>query len=78
MGTRSAWTPERRAKIIRRTKPWELSTGPATEAGKAVSSRNAYAGDWVHEANATMSRVRVATLEFFGRKRWPKGAGRSR
>lgn len=44
MGTKSAWTPERRARqaeIIRATKPWENATGPITEAGKAASSRNA-------------------------------------
>lgn len=44
MGTASAWTPERRAKqaeIIRRIKPWENSTGPRTDEGKAASSQNA-------------------------------------
>jgi hypothetical protein len=44
MGTRSAWTPERRARqaeLIRRVKPWKRSTGPRTAAGKAKSSRNA-------------------------------------
>ena len=47
MGTAKAWTTERRAKqreIIARTRPWEHATGPRTEAGKAVSSRNAYSG----------------------------------
>lgn len=45
MGTASAWTPERRATQaarIRRLKPWEKSTGPRTEKGKAQSSRNAF------------------------------------
>lgn len=44
MGTRSAWTKERRARqaaIIRRTKPWSRSTGPRTAEGKAISSQNA-------------------------------------
>jgi hypothetical protein len=44
MGTRSAWTPERRARqreIIRCTRPWRLSTGPKSSAGKQRSSRNA-------------------------------------
>lgn len=44
MGTKSAWTPERRARqaeIIKQTKPWEKSTGPRTDEGKAISSRNA-------------------------------------
>ena len=38
------WTPERRARQaerIRQWKPWEKSTGPRTEAGKATSSQNA-------------------------------------
>jgi hypothetical protein len=46
MGTKSAWTPERRARqaqIIRRTKPWLRSTGPRTREGKARSSQNAAA-----------------------------------
>lgn len=47
MGTSSAWTPERRAKqaeAIKRWRPWDQSTGPKTDAGKAASSRNAYKG----------------------------------
>ena len=43
----NGWTPERRAKqaeAIRRWKPWERSTGPKTEEGKAASSRNADKG----------------------------------
>lgn len=38
------WTPEARKKqgdIIRKHKPWELSTGPKTPEGKEASSRNA-------------------------------------
>ena len=38
------WTPERRAQQavrIRQWKPWEKSTGPRTEEGKAASSQNA-------------------------------------
>ena len=61
MGTQSAWTPERRAKqaeIIARTRPWEKSTGPRTDNGKAISSRNAYtkAGD----ADALLQSIRLA------------------
>jgi hypothetical protein len=47
MGTSSAWTPERRAKqaeAIRRWRPWDQSTGPKTETGKARVARNAYKG----------------------------------
>lgn len=46
MGTRSAWSAERRARqaeIIRCTKPWKHSTGPRTPEGKANSSQNASA-----------------------------------
>lgn len=41
----SGWTPERRARqaeLIRNWKPWERSTGPNTDEGRANSSRNAY------------------------------------
>lgn len=47
MGTKSAWTPERRARqaeIIRRTRPWDKSTGPRSAEGKQTSSRNALLG----------------------------------
>ena len=43
----NGWTPERRARqaeLIRRWRPWEKSTGPKTEAGKATASQNAYKG----------------------------------
>ena len=39
------WTEEERlkqAEAIRRTRPWEKSTGPKTASGKARSSMNAY------------------------------------
>ena len=45
MGTSSAWTPERKARqaeAIRRWQPWNKSTGPKTEDGKARSSQNAF------------------------------------
>ncbi len=40
----NGWTPERRARaaeLIRAWRPWEKSTGPRTDAGKAASSTNA-------------------------------------
>jgi hypothetical protein len=53
------WTPERRAQQaerIRQSRPWEKSTGPRTEAGKARSARNAdKGGRWRIERE----RVRV-------------------
>ncbi|MCP9760498.1 hypothetical protein EGI20_14485 [Aquitalea sp. S1-19] len=40
----NGWTPERRARqaeLIRQWQPWTRATGPKTEIGKAISSRNA-------------------------------------
>jgi len=39
----NGWTPERRARqaaMIRTWKPWEKSTGPKTDEGKAIVSKN--------------------------------------
>ena len=39
------WTLEERlaqAQLIRLQKPWECSTGPKTQQGKTMSSRNSY------------------------------------
>ena len=51
------WTQEQRnrqAEAIRKWKPWERSTGPASYEGKAISSRNALkhgmrAAEWTEE-----------------------------
>ena len=43
----NGWTPERRARqaeLIRTWKPWQQSTGPRSEQGKAAASRNAWKG----------------------------------
>ena len=43
----NGWTPERKAQqaaLIRGWRPWEQSTGPKSEAGKATVARNAYKG----------------------------------
>jgi hypothetical protein len=43
----NGWTPERRAKqseLIQRWRPWDSSTGPKSESGKARVSRNGYKG----------------------------------
>lgn len=76
MGTKSAWTPERRARQaerIRQTRPWEHSTGPRTPEGKAVSSQNARMPEVFREATETRVRVMNAVLEIFDRKRRPRG-----
>ena len=41
------WTPEQRERqreAIQRWKPWEQSTGPKTEEGKATVRRNGWKG----------------------------------
>ena len=57
----NGWTPERRAKqaaAIRTWKPWERSTGPVTEAGKASSSQNAFVhGGYNVDAKAASRRI---------------------
>ena len=43
----NGWTLERKhkqAELIRLWKPWEHSTGPITDSGKARASHNAYKG----------------------------------
>ena len=40
---KNGWSPERKARqatLIRTWRPWEKSTGPRSEAGKAVASQN--------------------------------------
>ena len=42
-------TPEHRAlraELIRQWRPWEKSTGPKTEAGKARSAMRGFKGGW--------------------------------
>ena len=43
----NGWNSERKARqaaLIRHWRPWEQSTGPKTEAGKARVARNAFKG----------------------------------
>lgn len=43
----SGWTQDRKARqseLIRAWRPWEQSSGPKTETGKAVVARNAWKG----------------------------------
>jgi hypothetical protein len=66
-------TPERRARqaaLIRNWRPWEHSTGPKSEDGKARVSRNAYKGGTramlrelarlLREQRAALKRITVA------------------
>jgi len=80
MGTKGAWTDERRARqraIIRATRPWEKSTGPRTAEGKAASSRNAYLGAEYHEEMSRGSEFVHLIEELFGRKRLRKSKERN-
>ena len=43
----NGWTPERRARqaaLIRTWRPWEKSTGPRSDEGKARTSHNGFKG----------------------------------
>ncbi|PRH81507.1 hypothetical protein C6N40_11865 [Arenimonas caeni] len=55
----NGWTPERRARqaeLIRRWRPWEQSTGPRSDAGKARASRNGWKGG-VRPALRELARI---------------------
>ena len=54
----NGWTSERRARqaaLIRTWRPWDRSTGPTTEAGKATASGNANTVGWL---KAERDRIR--------------------
>lgn len=70
MGTKGAWTDERRrkqAETIRLTRPWEKSTGPQTEEGKARSSRNACITGFTREARDKLNAATLSWKVVFGR-----------
>jgi hypothetical protein len=48
---------QERMKLIRRTRPWEKSTGPKTETGKGHSARNALKHGFRGEAVAEIRRL---------------------
>ena len=60
----NGWTPERRARqaaLIRTWRPWEKSTGPKTDEGKARAAQNAYKGGERETINAL---ARALTEQF--------------
>jgi len=80
MGTKSAWTPERRARqaqIIRETRPWNHSTGPRTEKGKAISSQNARKSEVIRELMDMLKHIDQITYALTGRPRLRKGPSRA-
>jgi hypothetical protein len=64
------WTPEQRrrqAEAIRRWSPWEQSTWPRTEQGKADASRNGWKGghrEILRGLSRALSEQRRALAEF--------------
>ncbi len=58
----SGWTAERRAKqseAIRRWRPWEQSTGPQSDDGRASASRNADKGGRREALRAEVRELRA-------------------
>lgn len=75
MGTKSAWTADRRARqraAIRVTRPWEKSTGPRTEQGKAISSQNARSPDYYVDVYETLEDVPVSSAWLLAEVGWEK------
>lgn len=63
----NGWTPERRARqaaLIRTWRPWEKSTGPRTDEGKATAARNGdKGGAWkIDRDNLRALKRQVADL----------------
>ena len=71
----NGWTPERRARqavLIRTWKPWEQSTGPRSDEGKARTARNGFKGGVRREVReligsmTTLLREQREALRRFG------------
>ena len=72
----NGWTPDRQARqaiLIRAWKPWEGSTGPTTDDGKARSARNGFRGghrramrDLTKEMNGLLQQHRDQLSKFTG------------
>ena len=63
----NGWTPERRARqaaLIRTWRPWEQSTGPRTDEGKARTARNGdKGGAWRIERDMLRELGRVLKVQ---------------
>lgn len=53
---------QRQAELISNWKPWEKSTGPTTEVGKATSSQNSLKTGW-HVAEMRQARDLLTQLD---------------
>jgi hypothetical protein len=65
----NGWTPERRARqaaLIQSWRPWERSSGPKSDSGRARASRNAFNGA---ERPALRQLVAAANAALLGQKR---------
>jgi len=66
----NGWTSERKARqaeLIKTWRPWERSTGPRTEQGKATVARNAWKGGHrgqLQELRRTLRQQRDALEDF--------------
>ena len=63
----NGWTDQRKARqaqAIRRWRPWERSTGPRTETGKARVSRNADRGGARQAIRAVAREINALVGEY--------------
>jgi hypothetical protein len=59
----NGWTPERRARqaaLIHTWRPWERSTGPRSNEGKARTARNGFKGGHRAKLREIMKRLNKA------------------
>jgi hypothetical protein len=59
------WTPERRARqaaLIQSWRPWERSSGPKSDSGRARASRNAFKGGERPALRQLVAAVNTALL----------------
>ncbi len=72
----NGWTPERRARqaaLIRTWRPWEKSTGPRSDEGKARTARNGFkGGSWCEMREMTKAVNALLRKHRDGLRRVPK------
>lgn len=68
------WTEaqkQRQRELIQTWKPWTKSTGPRSDAGKQISSRNAYTGGLWLEVRALCKVGTVLIRQMKKEGNWP-------